>query len=212
MIMADKIKIGYFLEDRGHEILLKALVARVAKENGLKTGDWIDDVRTATGGKSIQAFETFLINISHKNSPIPFDILVVASDGNCTGYNKKKRQLVNYAGKANFTRDDILVFAAPDPHIERWYMDDPLGFNKAVGSGVLPVIPPYKCEKGFYKKVMRETIASSGVKSQIGGYEYGERIVEEMDLYKAGKADRSLKHFLDDLGDILARIKTKRAR
>ena len=33
--MADEIRIGYFLEDRGHEILLKAFVARVAKEKGL---------------------------------------------------------------------------------------------------------------------------------------------------------------------------------
>jgi len=54
--MAAKIRIGYFLEDRGHEILLKAFVARVAKEKGLKLGDWIDDVRAATGGKSIQAY------------------------------------------------------------------------------------------------------------------------------------------------------------
>ena len=52
--MADEIRIGYFLEDRGHEILLKAFVARVAKEKGLTSADWLDDVRAAPGGKSIR--------------------------------------------------------------------------------------------------------------------------------------------------------------
>ena len=52
-IMAAKLRIGYFLEDRGHEILLKAFVARVAKEKGFKPGGWFDDVRAAIGGKSI---------------------------------------------------------------------------------------------------------------------------------------------------------------
>ena len=59
VIMVDKIRIDYFLEDRGHEIILKALVARIAKEKGLKQGEWMDDVRAATGGKSIQAYRTF---------------------------------------------------------------------------------------------------------------------------------------------------------
>jgi len=31
--------------------------------------------------------------------------------------------------------------------------------------------------------------------------------VEEMDLYDAGKADSSLKHFLEDIGNALQRLK-----
>ncbi len=58
VIMVDKIRIGYFLGDRGHEIILKSFVARAAKEKGLKQGEWMDDVRAATGGKSIQAYRT----------------------------------------------------------------------------------------------------------------------------------------------------------
>ena len=207
--MAAKIRIGYFLEDRGHEILLKAFVARVAKEKGLKLGDWIDDVRAATGGKSIQAYRNFLRDITRKGSPIPFDILIVASDGNCMGYVDKKTQLLGYAKKAKFSQPDNLIFAIPDPHIERWYMDDPQGFNKAIGSGALPALPQYKCEKGLYKKVMRDAIVSSEVTPQFGGYEYGEKIVEEMDLYGAAKNDPSLKHFIDDLSDTLIRIKSQ---
>ncbi len=201
----DKIRIGYFLEDRGHEIILKAFVSRVAKEKGLRPGEWFDDVRAATGGKSIEAYKVFLKDISRLDKPVPFDILIIASDGNCSGYPEKKQQLLKYAEKTQFSQLDILVFAIPDPHIERWYLNDPEGFNQAIGSGALPVLPPYKCEKGRYKKVMRDAVASSDVKSQFGGYEYGEKIVEAMDLYRAIKKDASLKHFIDDLKDAFTR-------
>ena len=40
------------------------IVARVAKEKGLKSGDWLDDVRAATGGKLIQAYKNFLKDIT----------------------------------------------------------------------------------------------------------------------------------------------------
>ena len=207
--MADKIRVGYFLEDRGHEIILKAFVTRVANEKGLKRGDWLDDVRAATCGKSIEAYKIFLKDISRLDKPIPFDILIIASDGNCSGYTEKKQQLLKYAEKTQFPQLDILVFAIPDPHIERWYLNDPEGFNQAIGSGALPVLPPYKCEKGRYKKVMRDAVASSDVKSQFGGYEYGGKIVDAMNLYRALKNDASLKHFIDDLKDVFTRKLTQ---
>jgi hypothetical protein len=53
---------------------------------------------------------------------------------------------------------------------------------------------------------MKSAVASSEVSVQFGGYEYGEKIVQEMDLYTATKNDSSLKHFIDDLGSALARI------
>lgn len=67
--MVSKMRIGYFLEDRGHEILLKAFVSRVAKEIGFKAEDWFDDVRAATGGQSIRAFKNFLRDIGRQNKP-----------------------------------------------------------------------------------------------------------------------------------------------
>ena len=207
--MEANIRIGYFLEDRGHEIFLKALTERVAKEIGLKHGDWIHDVRSATGGKSIQSYKHFLKDMSRTGMHHPFDVLIIASDGNCKGYLNKKTELLNYSDQFNFPRSDIIVFAIPDPHIERWYMDDPHGFRNAMGSGALPDLPRYKCEKGFYKRVMREAIASAKVEPQFGGYEYGEKIVDRMDFYKACKEDHSLKHFLDDLRSLLTRIVTQ---
>lgn len=205
--MGARIRIGYFLEDRGHEALLKAFVGRVAREKGFRSADRLDDVRSSTGGKSIQAYRSFLKYLRRVPGPFPFDLLIVASDGNCKGYVDKKRQLMSSAEKAVVQHLDRLVFAIPDPHIERWYMADPKAFNRAFGSGTLPVCPPYKCEKGHYKKAMQDAIATSTIRPQFGGYEYGEKIVEKMDLYAAAKADPSLKHFIDELRDAMERLR-----
>jgi hypothetical protein len=55
---------------------------------------------------------------------------------------------------------------------------------------------------------MRQAVASSEVFVQFGGYEYGEKIVQEMNIYTAMKNDPSLKHFIDDLSSVLTRIAT----
>lgn len=105
--MAAKISIGYFLEDRGHEIFLTAIVARMAREKGFRPGEWSDDVRSATGGQSIQKYRSFLNDISRMKGHFPFDILIVASDGNCKGYVEKRDQLLGYAEKAKIWIFDI---------------------------------------------------------------------------------------------------------
>jgi hypothetical protein len=205
--MAARIKIGYFLEDRGHEIFIKAIVKRIAMEKGFLSGEWSDDVRSAIGGKSIQAYRKFLKDITKIKSEFPFNILIVASDGNCKGYIEKRNQLIRYAKNARIAYLDRFVFAIPDPHIEKWYLNDPKGFNRAFGSGILPVLPSYKCKRGLYKKVMRDAIASSEITPLFDGYEYGERIVKEMDIYEAGKSDSSFKHFIEDIGNELQRLR-----
>ena len=85
---------------------MKALVARVAKEKGLKQGERMDDVRAATGGKSIQAYRTLLKDLARLNNFAPFDILIITSDGNFSGYRKKKQQLLGFAEKINFLHRD----------------------------------------------------------------------------------------------------------
>ena len=149
--MADKIKVGYFLEDRGHEILLKAFVHRLAAEKGLEHRDWKDDVRAARGGKSIEAFKQFLQDTRAFGENFPFDLLIVASDGNCNGYVEKRQQLSGYTQRSVRQFLDRVVFAIPDPHIERWYMDDPQGFNRALGFGALPVCPLISAKRAFIK-------------------------------------------------------------
>lgn len=201
------MRVGYFLEDRGHESFVRALVARTAREKGFPQEGWVDDVRASTGGKSIQAYREFLKGLRGGVQHLPFDVLIIASYGNCHGYLERKNQLVGYAQRMKLTELDRIVFAIPDPHIERWYMADPKAFNRVFGGGNVPALPAYKCQKSFYKKVMQDAIASSEVTPQFRGYEYGPRIVDEMNLYVTGKEDPSLKHFLDDLADAITRVK-----
>jgi len=205
--VAEQIVIGYFLEDIAQESFLKALVDKVAK--GINVASSLTHaVWNAAGGRGqvLDQLRRFVRDVQDGRLR-PFHILVIAIDGNCCTYQDRKNEIDRIVLGSKYS--GMYVLALPNPHIERWYMLDPQGFNKAFGAGALPVLPTYKCERGLYKKVMREAIASSGIMAQFGGYEYGERIVEEMDLYEAAKADSSLKHFIDDLSDALTRITTQ---
>jgi len=97
-----------------------------------------------------------------------------------------------------------LVCAIPDPHIERWYIADPEGLQQAIGAGVRPVPPAYKCERGRYKRAILGVFADVGIKPLLGGAEYGNDVVEAMDLYAAQQADPALKHFVDHLKEALS--------
>lgn len=174
-----RVKIGYFLEDRSHESFLKALVRRIAQEEGFSERDLIHDVRSCRGGRVITEYKRFLKEC-RRGSTVPFDILVVAMDGNCRGYNERARELKQCAERAQYPALDRIVSAIPDPHIERWYLIDADVVRKALNTSRGPDIPAYKCEKGYYKRVLWGAVRSAGVKSQLGGVEYGERIIQNI--------------------------------
>lgn len=112
--MGDEIKVGYFLEDRAHENILKSLVERVALEyGGVKV---LHDVRSARGGKSIRNYKEFL-KLFQKSQATSFDLLVVAIDGNCYSYADRIKKLRELAAKAIYPNLNAIVFAIPDPHI-----------------------------------------------------------------------------------------------
>lgn len=197
-----KLKIGYFLEDRAQENFLKAIVERVAKEEGIDCSTIEHDIRSSTGGFGQVIFEFRKFLRRYGNIKItPFDILVVAIDGNCKGFNEMETKLRKYAQQTRYPRMEHVVFAIPDPHIERWYLDDSKAFMEAVGLNTYPLIPKYKCKKDIYKQAIDNNLQSAGISSVLGGSEYGELIVKFIqDLYHLGKEDTSLGHFIDSLG------------
>jgi hypothetical protein len=93
-ILVANITIGYFLEDIGQEHFLVALVERVAKERGLPPDRLYHDKRNATGGqgKALNELQRFLRDVSREQER-PFDLLLMAVDGNCHGYSKRRRSL-----------------------------------------------------------------------------------------------------------------------
>jgi hypothetical protein len=99
---------------------------------------------------------------------------------------------------------DRTVIACPDPHVERWYLADPVAFSKAVGTP--PTLGRTKCEKDRYKAILARAVADAGHVSPQGGLEFAREIVAHMDWYRAGKSEGSFKLFLDDLRAGLKRV------
>ena len=75
------------------------------------------------------------------------------------------------------------VCVVPDPHIERWYLIDQNAFCKAIEIVFRPEIPPYKCERGRYKRAMQEAFSKADLAPPLGGVEYGEDIALKIDFY-----------------------------
>jgi hypothetical protein len=197
------IRLGYFLEDIAHEQFMTCLVTRIALDIGLESSYLKHDIRNASGGhgKALTELERFLRDIKKGRISAP-PVLVVAIDGNCMGYNAKAHEIKTRVEKYDYAGQ--LVCAVPDPHIERWYMVDPPGFQSAIESKLMPQLPAYKCEKGLYKRILKEAFKQADIIPLLGGAEYAEDIVAKMDLYKAQKEDGALKVFVDQLKQALS--------
>lgn len=199
----DEIRIGYFLEDIGQEHFLKALVNRVAREMGLLSGRLRHEVRNATGGrgKVMGELRSFLRDVSREREQL-FALLVVAIDGDCRSYQGRRNEIRAVVDQSGYP--GTVVCAVPNPHIERWYLADPRGLEQVLEVSSIPVVPPYKCERGRYKQALRDAIRQTGIIAPLGGLEYGPDIAEVLDLYTVGKVDAGFKHFLDGLRAELA--------
>lgn len=198
-----EVEIGYFLEDIGQERFLRALVNRVAREMGLPSRRLRHEVRNATGGRGVVLDELrrFLRDVKHERER-PFALLVVAIDGNCRSYRKRRDEIRAIVEQSGYP--GLVICAVPNPHIERWYLADPRGLQQVLEVSSIPEVPPYKCERGRYKQALRDAIRQTGIIAPLGGLEYGPDIAEILDLYTVGKADAGFKHFLDELQAELA--------
>ena len=94
-----------------------------------------------------------------------------------------------------------MVLAIPDPHIERWLLLDGAAFKAAVGQGC--DAPDQKCDRSRYKKRLIDAVHDAGVIPILGGLEYAEEIVREMDIDRAAQNDRSLGRFVQELATTL---------
>ncbi len=184
--MADEIKIGYFLEDVAHRAFITAFVKRLLKH---KYGDDLQvegDIFCESGGsKEINSFRAFLKEWK-KDSDIslPYHSLVIGHDCNCKGKETIKKKFSKPASKAGYPEDRI-IYALPDPYIERWYLADPRAFLETIEGNEPPGEIPYVHKKGkqtFYKDKMQETLWKNGIGSSLAGAELGDRIAELVDI------------------------------
>lgn len=192
--------VDLFVEDRAHEEFLKAMLSRIATENNRRI---TVRVRSARGGRPRVLEELSLYQKSVLKAPDSMsmpDLLFIAIDANCKRWNKARTEI---QGKIQSPFTSRSIVACPDPHIERWYLADPDSFFQVVG--VRPKVGRRKCERDRYKAVLSKAIVDAGHPPTLGGIEFAQELVGAMDLYRAGKAERSLKHFL---AETAARIRS----
>ena len=181
-------EIALFVEDFAHQQVIGALVRRLADAHGLAVRlDWRSAVRGH--GRVVQEFNSYLRDLTRQGGRP--DLIIVATDANCIGLNERTREIGN---------PDVptpVVLAVPDPHIERWLLLDGAAFRSVFDKGC--DAPDYKCSRDLYKQRLIEAIHATGITPGLGGIEFAEEIVQAMNIERAMRADRSLKHFVNDL-------------
>ncbi len=188
-------KIALFVEDYAHQQVIGTLVQRVAAEFEIAVHlDWRSAVRGH--GKVIDELRNYLRDLSRQSTPWP-DLIVVATDANCKGLNERSREIEKLDVPAT------VVLAIPDPHIERWLLLDGAAFRTVFGRGCQA--PDRKCSRARYKKRLIEEIRASGRTPILGGIEYAEDIVQQMNIDRAAQADDSLRRFIEALRTALRR-------
>lgn len=198
--MSSPVAVDLFAEDRAHESLLRALIARIATEEGLQARV---RVRSARGGhgRVLTEFRAYQqAAIAGLAGGLP-QLMVAAIDANCRAFAAAHREVTDALVP---DLRSICVPACPDPHIERWFLADPKAFHQVVGVGA--DMPQAKCERDLYKHILSQAVVKAGHPPTLGGIEFAADLVRAMDLYRAGRACSSLKHFVDELRGRLKRL------
>lgn len=139
----------------------------------------------------VREFKIYLRDLRQSQANLA-DLVVLATDANCKGHNEKLREI------RNAIREEVpIIYAVPDPHIERWLLLDSAAFKSVFGQGCQA--PDFKCERARYKKLLIEAILASGVSPSLGGIEFSEDIVAAMDFSRVAKRDVSFSKLYFDL-------------
>lgn len=192
--MVSSYRIDIFAEDRSHEAFIAPIVYRLAREHRKNVEV---KIRSAIGGHGRVQTELKLYQQNVRKALIETvvpDIIVVAIDANCNRWNNAKKGIED-----NIEQDfkDKVVIACPDPHIECWYFADIETFKQIVG--IQPRRGKKKCKRDKYKSILAKAVIDAGYPPTLGGVEFAKELAENMDFFRAGKQEKSLGNFLDNL-------------
>ena len=195
--MADHV-IGLFMEDNAHERFITSLVQRIASDVSIHVQC---DVRNATGGipQMHGELRRFLLDYSNIESAF-FEILIIVQDADREGETEVKSQIRNLIERTGYPGTTIL--AVPEPYIEAWYLADPVSIQTISGSQNLIQIPQGNNDKDVYKSELSQVFGYA----LLGGIEYADEIIENMNLYRASQNVNSLRHFIDELRSALTQL------
>ena len=181
--------IALFGEDHAHQVVVGSLVTRIAEESGVCIRQqW----RSATGGhgRVTRQLARYVSDMMNTWNDRPH-LIVVATDANCQGFRERVRQVMPRDAPAP------VVLAVPDPHVERWLLLDGTAFKAVLGRGCKA--PDQKCSRNRYKDLLIAAIRTAGSAPLLGGIEYAEDIIRNMDIGRAASADASLRSFVNEL-------------
>jgi hypothetical protein len=184
-------RIALFVEDHAHHQFLGALIQRLSDKHGVPVRlDWRNTRRGH--GAVVKELKQYLRDLYQQPGELP-DLVLVATDANCMGLAERTKMIGAVTEKVGVR----IVCAIPDPHIERWLLVDSAAFKAVFGRGC--DAPDQKCERARYKKMLIGAIRESGITPSLGGIEYAQDIVNEMDLDRVARNDDSLGRLLGDL-------------
>ena len=183
-------KIDLFAEDAGHEAVLLPLLKRVAEQYRVEIQVRAVSVRGGYGKVETELKE-YVRDLLKCRQDLP-DLVVVATDANCQGFRQRRKRLETTTQAIR----ERIVFAVPDPHVERWLLRDPSAFKEALGRSCDP--PDQKCDRGRYKTLLLKAIRDAGSAPLLGGLEHAEDIVLHMKLGPTSSND-DFGEFLQDV-------------
>ena len=121
-----------FGEDFGHERIISSIITRVFREEGV-SATLLWRVARRGHGAVVSELKSLLRDIQREAGEFP-QLIVVATDANCKGYNTRRHEITDLTGRVPGLR---VVCALPDPHVERWLLIDSVAFKNVLGTGCL---------------------------------------------------------------------------
>lgn len=196
--------ITLFCEDSFHERFIGALLQRFQEEQRVFVNPRF--LSSRGGLPHMHSEFKILLRDLATDRQSPPDALIVVADANCQGYNERRSLMEGVV--THFPQFQQLVsYAIPDPHIERWMLADAQAFQTVFDRGC--TVPAVKCAKGEYKRLLRDEIRQSGIEAPLGGEEYAEDIVRAMNLAQVEAREPSLRLFLRDLRALFNRWRNR---
>jgi hypothetical protein len=195
-----EIQVRLFCEDEAHENTISALIRKIADELAVPIRIWTSSARGGHGRvrTELRSFQRHFLRLGDRT-----DLLVVAIDANCQGFQEARTSIRDLIDTRLFPS---FVLAIPDPHIERWLLAEPEALFAATGAHA--PVERRKCDRDRYKEILVRALEKAGQIVLLGGAEFAMEIVDQMDLFRAGRNEVSLKHFIDDIRAALRRFRS----
>jgi len=191
------LSVSLFAEDYGHETVVTTLVTRLAREACVEVELHAVSVRGGHGKVEVELGE-YVHSVQNFSQPLP-DIVIIATDANCDEIQKRRQRL----GQIAQPLADRVIYAIPNPHVERWLLLDAAAFRAVLGAPCQA--PDEKCDRGRYKRLLIDAVRDAKRVPLLGGMEHAVDIMENVRIPK-GSPKNEFEQFACDVRAALRRL------